>query len=224
MDTTLAERGIESVLLTSRLMQPREADALKRHLQEYQKQWPRRGFRRTGHYTRSTGEWIVHLTVVRQRSSARDIRVRLEVHPAEDGSLGDLEVREIEGQETKELQDVLRFIVNLNTEISCHVHVDWEFEPGSRDCVIKLPMLVTAGGKLPFTSISGVRFRKATEDDVGSIIVDSDSEGGMHVTAIFSLATAPSLDAVDRAISRGTALLEDLVVPVQASASEGKES
>lgn len=219
MSTTLVERGIESVLLISHLNDPSDVGALKDCLQEYQKQWPRTSFRRTGRHEHATGNWAVRLSVAQRRPSLQEIRIRLDVRPAEDSVPRSSESTTIRAQE---LRAVVQFIAGLDVKASCHVHVDWEFEPGSHECVIKLPMLVTAGNKLPFEAISGVRFKKSIEEDVGSVIVDSDTEGGMHVTAVFSLAGLPSFDAVERAVSRGTMILEDLVVPVEAAAQQKK--
>ena len=189
---------------------PEQEAALTEKVRTYRKGWPRSPLTKIGLDVHEDFERHVDFSLRRGPRRSGLIQVRLQAHPLEDGSLT-RRTRERQSREFQELSDVMTFIEHMDIETRCHAHVNWEYEPGSYDTIVKLPMLVTSGPGLPFEHISGVRFIRQSEGGDISIIIDRARGGRLVATAQIPLSNNLSLALVDEVTLMAAQIIEDFV-------------
>lgn len=206
---------IRSLLISAFLTcGPEEEKAVSEKIRGYMKGWPRSTFSRFGLHVNDGFARHADLSVRRRPWPSRLIHVSLDVHRVPNDKMPRAARLKREIAVFDEISDVLSHIETLDVGTRCHGHVTWEFDPGTHESIIKLPMLSTTGGRLPFDSISGVRFTKQSEDGDISIIVDRYPSGAMGVVAQMPLRDRVSLRLVDEVALGSSKMIEEFILPV----------
>ena len=73
---------------------------------------------------------------------------------------------------------------------------------------------------MPFESISGVRFKKPSQDGDISIIVDATRVGGLVATAQIPLSGGLSLQLIDKATLMSSEIIKDFIFDIPTADEE----
>ena len=109
----------------------------------------------------------------------------------------------------------MRHLEDMNLVGHCHAHVNWSFESGARESILKLPLLSTGGSSMPFESISGVRLKRSSPEGEISVILDSTVEGGIAATMQIPLTDGLSFGMVDDVLLLTDGIIKEFVFEVQ---------
>ena len=203
---------------------PGQEEAITEKIRTYRKTWPKRPFGRLGLHEADGSARHVELSITRHARSSRRIHVSLEIHPVLNDKMPRSRQRQKQIAEFDEISDVLSHIASLDVRTRCHAHIKWEFDPAKHESIIKLPMLSTGGGKLPFDCISGVRFRRRSENGDMSIIVDANQGGELGVVAHIPLAGQISLGLVDELSHSASEIIGEFIFDVSTESDRGEMS
>lgn len=206
---------VSVAILGSITCDPEQEQALSEKIRVYRKGWPRHPLTRLGLDIRDGFTRHVDFSITRPPRRSGLLRVRLQVHQLTNENTS-RRSRDKRILEFHELSDVMDHIEGMDIKVRCHAHVNWAYEPGSHEAIMKLPMLSTSGDILPFESITGVRFKKPSEDGDISIVIDTTREGGIVATAQIPLSDGLSLSLIDEVIVMSSELIEDFVFRVPA--------
>ena len=210
--TELEALHIDSVEILGALdCSPEQKAALSNKIRLYRKGWPRYPLVRTGlQVHEGVGRHVDFFIAPGSQSNNRH-SFRLEVRPA---SLDQetTKARETSINEFHQLLDVLECIQSLEIECRAHAHVNWEYEPGSYETLIELPMLTTMGDEMPFDYVSGLRFVKESQVGRTAVILDTMRNGVLLASAQIPLENPkPSLDLLDHVTHDAVSLIEKYV-------------
>ena len=220
MTLDLAALDIVSVnIIGSIECNPEQEAALTARIRTYRKGWPRTPLMKVGLDTYEGFERHVEFSLRRLSRRSGVMQVRLQAHPLEDRDLSPRS-RKKQIAEFSQISDLMDFIEGMDAETHCHAHVNWEFEPGSYETIIRLPLFETGKSKLPFEHISGVRFIRRSEDGEISIIIDRARSGDLMSTVQIPLSRELSLKLIDDVTIMATQIIDDFVFDVPTTIEE----
>ena len=196
-----------------------DEEALTEKIRSYRRGWPRFPLTRLGLDVQNEFMRHVELSVTHGPRNSRRIRVRLHCHVATDERLPN-RTRERQIASFGEISDVMGHIESMNLEGHFHAHVNWSFESGTRESILKLPMLSTSGKNMPFESISGVRLKRSSPEGEISVILDSTEEGDLAATMQIPLRINLSLGMVDDVLLMSDEIIREFVFEVQSQNDE----
>ena len=197
-----------------------EEDALTEEIRSYRKGWPRSPLNRLGLDVQPEFKRHVEFSVTRGPRNSRRIRVRLHGHVATDERLTK-RARERQIVSLQEISDVMGHLEGMNLAGHCHAHVNWSFDAGTREPILKLPLLSTSGSSMPFESISGVRLKRPSPEGEISVILDSTAEGGLSATMQIPLGIGLSFGMIDDVLLLTDGIIKEFVFDVQPQNEEG---
>lgn len=125
-------------------------------------------------------------------------------------------------QHFSQIEEILSAIGELNLDCRFHSHIDWIFPPGSKKPIIDLPMISIQNSSFPFSDISGIRFRKMTDQGSTTITLDLMSDGSLFATLVSPLlAMAISEKMIDDIVQVGTSAIGDFVFDIDIPLENG---
>ena len=140
----------------------------------------------------------------------------LEAHVFHRGERLDASVRRNQEKEFEEIQAILSDLQRLGKVIRCHSHVDWRFPPDARRPIIDLPFMTTNSASLPFTEISGIRFKKRTDDGLTGVIIDLHEDRTLAVRLMLPIMqTEISSTMLELAVQEGMEVISDFVLETE---------
>ena len=187
---------------------PEEEEALTEKIRSYRKGWPRSPLNRLGLDIQHEFMRHVEFSVTRGPRNSRRIRVRLHCHVATDERIPK-RTRERQIVSFGAISDVMGHLEGMNLEGHCHAHLNWRFESGTRESILKLPMLSTGGRNMPFESVSGVRLKRSSPEGEISVILDSTVEGGLAATMQVPLRSNLSLGMIDDVLQMSDGIIRE---------------
>ncbi len=139
----------------------------------------------------------------------------LDAYPSPTRSRPRASTRERQARQLSEIEAILSDIGGLNLDSRLHAHVAWRFQPDSKKTIIDLPMITIQNSNLPFTEISGVRFRKVTEEDVTTVTIDLMRDRSLLVTLVSPLpGVTISVDMMDHVVQQSARIIGDFVFDI----------
>ncbi len=196
------------------------SDVLGRH----QENWPRR-IDKLGFYEADGVRHHVGLDLeIRRRINPDVALLRLEAYPLSTRERLSASTRRKQELQFSEIQAILADLEALNPSSRLYSHVVWLFLPETKKPIIDLPMMTIRNPSLPFTEISGIRFRKETGENLTTTVtIDLNRDRSLVVAITFPLPeTKISKMIINYTAQRGSEIIGDFILEVDSPVNNGE--
>ena len=183
-------------------------------LSKYETRWPRRAIDKTGLYE---VEKVQHHTglefELNRRSEPEVISFTLGAHPFRANEKFRQPTRERQYRQFDEIQSILADLAVSSLTINLTARIAWRFPPESKKPIVSLPLITIQSPNVPFTEISGIRFKRRTTEGLTTVIIDLAENRSLVTTLAFPLPESGfSTSMVDDAVLRGTTIIGEFVL------------
>ena len=146
------------------------------------------------------------------RTNPRSARFMLGAHAFPPSERIRPSTRNKQMQQFSEVEEILSDIGKLDLNSQLHSNVDWRFRPDSKKPIIDLPMITIQNPRLPFTEISGVRFRKVADEGMTTVTIDLMRDRSLLVTLVSPLpGITISVNMIDYMVQQSTQAIGEFI-------------
>ena len=182
-------------------------------LREHQENRRRRNIDKLGFYEIDGVRHHVGLELeIVGRTKPKNARFMLGAHTFPASERLRASTRDSQARQLSEIEAILSDLGGLNLTSRLHSHVSWSFQPDSKKTIIELPMITIQNPSLPFTEISGIRFRKVTDEGMTTVTIDLMRDRSLLVTLVSPLlGITISANMIDYMVKQSTQIIDEFI-------------
>ena len=192
-------------------------------LVKHEANWPSNAIDKLGFYEIDGIRHHVGLDIeIASDRDSDEAAFAVEAHSFHRGEHFSLSDRANQEKQFEEIQAILSDLRELGAVNRLHSHVAWRFQPGSKKSIIDLPLMTTQSASLPFTEISGIRFKKRTSEGMTAVIIDLQEDRSLAVRLMLPAAqTEISSEMLDSVVQKGRQVISEFILEPSVAAEDG---